>query len=104
MIVYEVPLAIHADTYNGNPLCYAALAAPKSYLTLHLMPVYGSGELMRQLQHGFRDAGKPLDMGKACIHFRTADDLALDVIGRIIASVPLPRWVEIAQAGRRRQV
>jgi hypothetical protein len=41
-------------------------------------------------------------MGKACIHFRTADDLALDVIGEIVASISSDRWVEIAQAARRR--
>lgn len=30
MIVYEVPLATYPDTYNGQPLWLAALAAPKS--------------------------------------------------------------------------
>ena len=104
MIVYEVPLDKYSDTYNGHPLWLAALAAPKSYLTLHLMPVYGSAELLRELTNGFLAAGKKLDIGKACIHFQTAEDLALDVIGSIIASVPLTRWVEIAKASRRRQV
>jgi hypothetical protein len=102
MIVYEVPLATYPDTYNGHPLWFAALAAPKSYLTLHLMPVYGSPELMRRLRDGFQAGGKKLDIGKACIHFRKADDLALDVIGAIIASVPLSRWVAIAQAAKGR--
>jgi Domain of unknown function (DU1801) len=102
MIVYEVPLDKYPDTYNGHPLWFAALAAPKSYLTLHLMPVYGSPELLRQLTDGFMAAGKKLDIGKACIHFQTAEDLALDVIGSIIAKVPLTRWVEIAKAARKR--
>ena len=101
-IVYEVPLATYPDTYNRQPLWLAALAAPKSHLTVHLMPVYGSAELMRQLTDGFMAAGKKLDIGKACIHFQTAEDLALDVIGSIIARVPLTRWVEIAKAARRR--
>ena len=81
MIVYEVPLAKYPDTYNGQALWYAALAAPQSYLTLHLLPVYGSAELMKRLR---------------------ADDLALEVIGEIVAAVPLTRWVEIARAARRR--
>jgi len=101
MIVYEVPLARYPDSYNGQPLWFAALAAPKSHLTLHLMPVYGSADLMRRLSEGFLAAGKKLDIGKACIHFQTADDLALEAIGNIIASVPLARWVEIARAARR---
>lgn len=104
VIAYEVPLATYPDTCNGQPLWFAALAAPKSYLTLHLMPVYGSPALMRRLRSGFRAAGKKLDIGKACIHFHSAEDLALDVIGSIIAGVPLPKWVEIAKASARRRV
>src|SRR5262245_44372430 len=82
MLVYQVPLKRYTDTYNGHPLWYVALALEKSYLSLHLMPVYGDPEQARQLKDGFKAAGKKLDMGKACIHCKTADDLALDVIGR----------------------
>ena len=102
MIVYEVPLERYADTYNKQPLWYAALAAEKNYLTLHLLTVYGSGALKGKLEDGFRAAGKKLDMGKGCIRFRAADDLALDVVGEVVASVPLERFVAIAQAARRR--
>jgi hypothetical protein len=102
MLVYQVPLARYADTYNGHPLWYVALASETSYLSLHLMPVYGDPEQARRLKDGFKAAGKKLDMGKACIHFKTADDLALDIIGQIVASTPLERWVQIAQAARRR--
>lgn len=101
MIVWEVPLERYPDTYNGQPLWYAALAAEKSYLSLHLMPVYGSKPLREKLEAGFDAAGKKLDMGKACIHFRTASDLALDAVGEAVASVPLEGWVAIAQAARR---
>jgi hypothetical protein len=103
MLVYQVPLKRYADTYNGQPLWYVALASEKSYLSLHLMPVYGDASQLRRLEDGFERAGKKLDMGKACIHFRTADDLALDVVGQVVASTPLDRWVEIAQAARRRR-
>jgi hypothetical protein len=102
MLVYQVPLARYADTYNGQPLWYAALASEKSYLSLHLMPVYGDSAQAKRLEDGFRRAGKKLDMGKACIRFRTAEDLALDVIGDIVAAIPVDRWVAIAEAARRR--
>jgi hypothetical protein len=102
MLVYQVPLARYPDTYNGHPLWYVALASEKSYLSLHLMGVYGSAPLAKRLEAGFRAAGKKLDMGKACVRFRSADDLALDVIGEIVGSVPLDRWVAMAQAARRR--
>ena len=103
MLVYQVPLGDYPDTYNGQPLWYAALAAPKSYLTLHLMTVYGSPTLAKQVEDGFRAAGKKLNIGKACIRFQTADDLALDVIGRAVAAVPMDRWVDIAKAAKRRR-
>jgi Domain of unknown function (DU1801) len=101
MLVYQVPLKRYPDTYNGKPLWYVALASEKSYLSLHLMPVYGSATLAKQLADGFRSAGKRLDMGKGCVHFKTADDLPLDVIGRIVATIPPDRWIEIAQAAKR---
>lgn len=102
VLAYEVPLDRYPDTYNGQPLWVAALGAPKSYLTLHLMGVYASPELRRRLADGFTAAGKKLDMGKACVRFRKADDLALGVIGEIVAALPLEKWVAIVRASRRK--
>jgi len=102
VLAYEVPLERYPDTYNGQPLWYAALGAPKSYLTLHLMSVYASPKLAGRLADGFRAAGKKLDMGKACVRFRKADDLALEAVGEVIGSLSLEEWVAIAKAARRR--
>ncbi|MCA9284646.1 MAG: DUF1801 domain-containing protein [Phycisphaerales bacterium] len=102
MLVYQVPLATYGDTHNGHPLWYVALASEKSYLSLHLLPIYGSRALADRLASGFQAAGKRLDRGKACIHFQSADDLPLECIGAIVASIPIERWIEIARAARRR--
>ena len=102
MIVYEVPLAVYPDTYNGHALWYAALGAQKNYLTLYLMGVYGSTTLQQALKDGFKAAGKKLDMGKACIRFQAADDLDLDTIGELVARVPLEEFVASAKSARRR--
>lgn len=102
MITYEVPLSRHPHTYNGRPLCYAALAAQKGYSTLHLMPVYGNAALTRKLKHGFRKAGKKLNMGKACIRFRRAEDLALDAVGKAVASTSLNQFIARAEKSRQR--
>ena len=102
MIMYGVPLKVYPDTYNGHPLCYAALAAQKNYSSLYLMSVYGSKPLLAELKAGFKKAGKKLDMGKSCIHFKRADDLDLDTIGKLIARLPVSKYVEIAKAARRR--
>lgn len=102
LLAYQVPLARYPDTYNGHPLWYVALASQKSYLSLYLMGAYGDAALARRVRDGFKAAGKKLDMGKSCIHFKRAADLPLDVIGDIVAAVPLERWVAIAEAARRR--
>jgi len=105
-ITYQVPLKRCPDTYNGQPLCYVAIAAQKNYLSLYLMTVYGDPEKQKQLKAGFTRAGKKLDMGKACIRFRTLDDLPLDTIADIIASTPVDTYVaayEDSRKGRARR-
>ena len=102
MLVYQVPLEQYPDTYNGHPLWYVALASERSYLSLHLMPVYGDKTLAARLEAGFRLAGKRLNMGKACLRFKTADDLALDAVGEVVAAIPVDRWIRIAQSARQR--
>ena len=89
MITYEVPLKVYPDTYNGNALWYAAVGAQKNYLTLYLMNAYGTPALAEKLRTGFKAAGKKLDMGKACIRFNAADDLALDTVGEVVGSTSL---------------
>src|SRR5262245_46822565 len=97
-IAWTVPLSVYPDTYNGQPLCYAALASQKNHMALYLMCAYGDGPLKKKLEAGFKAAGKKLDMGKACIRFKKLDDLPLDVIGEIAGAVPMKRYVELARA------
>jgi len=100
MITYRVPLSVYPDTYNKQALWFAALASMKNYMTLHLLPVYMNPPLEQKLREGFTVAGKKLDMGKGCIRFRSADALALDTIGEIVASLPMERWIEIAKKAK----
>jgi uncharacterized protein YdhG (YjbR/CyaY superfamily) len=100
MICYSVPLSAYRDTYNKQPLMYAALASQKNYLSLYLMSVYGDNQLDRQLRAAFAAEKKKLDMGKSCIRFKRADDLPLDAIGDVVAAVPMDRWIEIAKSVR----
>jgi len=101
MITYEVPLEPHAKTYNGQPLCYAGLAAQKNYLSLYFMPV--DARVLARLKAAFKQAGKKLDMGKSCIRFKQADDLPLDAIGAEIAAVPPDRFVAFVESVRMRR-
>ncbi len=102
MIAYEVPLERYPTTYNKQPLCYAGLAAQKNHYALYLMCVYGSAELLQEFRDDFKKAGKKLDMGKSCVRFHKLDDLPLEAIGRMIARIPVQRWIEIYEASRKR--
>jgi hypothetical protein len=102
MITYEIPLERYPDTYNGQPLAYAALAAQKSYYALYLTCAYQDQGSAAWIAEEFRKAGKKLDMGKSCLRFKKLDDLPLDVIGQVIASTSPDQYIARHEAGRRK--
>ena len=53
MITWSVPLSRLAETYNKQPLMYAALAAQKNFNAIYLMGVYGDAERARRFTEGF---------------------------------------------------
>jgi len=89
MISYEVPLERYPDTYNGQPLSYAALASQKNHMAVYLMGIYGSDSLRARFEDAYRATGKRMDIGKSCVRFRRLDDLPLDVIGDAVGAVTL---------------
>lgn len=89
MITYEVPLSTYPDTYNGQPLAYAAIASQKQHMSVYLMGIYGSESLRARFEDEYRATGKRMDIGKSCVRFRKLDDLPLDVVGRAVAAVSL---------------
>ena len=93
MICYTVPLSRFSSTYNGQALCYAALAAQKNYHSLYLMNVYGSPAEEKRFRARFKASGHKLDMGKSCVRFRSADDLPLDLIGETIAATSVDDFI-----------
>lgn len=97
-IGWTVPLSVYPDTYNGQPLCYAALANQKNHMALYLMAAYAEGPIKQRLVKGFRAAGKKLDMGKSCVRFKRLADLHLPAIGVAIAALPVKEFVRRAQA------
>ena len=102
-ITYEIPLSMFPDTYNKHPLTYVALGAEKNYNTLHLMAPYGDPKQRKQLEDEFATAGKKLDMGKACVHFKSADDLPLTALGKLIAAVPPDKFIEAYHESRKKK-
>ena len=97
MITYEVPIKRNPNTYNRQPLMYAALSAQKHHCSLYLTAAYLSEEHANLITEGFAKAGKKLDMGKSCIRFKQVDDLALSVIGTILSSYTVDSFLEASR-------
>jgi hypothetical protein len=100
MIGYVVPRTRLAETYNGQPLMYAALAAQKNFNSVYLMGVYSDESRGKKFAEAFARAGKKLDIGKSCIRFKRAEDLALDAIGDSIASLSVDDYVALYEKSR----
>lgn len=87
MIGWGIPLSRYPETYNQQPLSYVALAAQKNNYSLYLMGVYGNAGQETKLRAAAAAQGKKLDMGKSCLRFKRAEDLPMDAIGELIASM-----------------
>lgn len=103
MIGYAVPHRLFPDGYHCDPkqpLPFGGLAAQKNACSLYLMPLYGDAKLLQWFTSEWKKTGKKLDMGKACIRFKKADDLALDVIAATLRKVSLQAYVDAYVASR----
>ena len=94
MIGYVIPLERYPVPYNGQALQYAALASQKNYMSLYLMNVYSDEAVERWFVDRYKDSGKRLDMGKACVRFKSLQDLPIDLVGEAIALTPVDRFIE----------
>jgi len=92
VINWGIPLEEFSNTHNGQPLCYVGLGAQKNYNSLYLMGTHDSSNgkytspfSEKLLVDAFKKAGKRLDMGKCCLHFKQLDDLELTSVAKVIA-------------------
>lgn len=97
MIGWYVPHHVFPPGYHVDPkqpLPYACLASQKNYLSLYLMSIYADDTPDEQwFRKRWATSGKKLDMGKSCIRFKRAEDLALDVIGEALQRVGVARHI-----------
>ena len=100
MLSYVVPLSEFADTYNGQPLMYIALASQKQYMSLYLTTVYADPALSDWFKQRYLATGKKLNMGKSCVRFRKLADLPLDLVAEVTALTPLATFLDEARASR----
>lgn len=97
MIAYYIPLEDFSDTYNGEPLGLAGIAAQRNYNSLYLMTVYGDTKIEKWFKERYKASGKKLDMGKSCVHFKKAEDMPLDLIAETIAKVPKDAYIKYVE-------
>lgn len=101
MIGYYVPHSVYPPGYHCDPkqpLPFAALASQKHYMSIYLMSVYGDPKAESAFRAAWAKTGKKLDMGKCCIRFKRLDELALDLIGDIIRSMPARKRIALYEA------
>ena len=101
MIAYQVPLETYPDTYNGEPLMYAALASQKNHMAVYLTAVYSEEGTRVAFEEAYQATGKKLDMGKSCVRFKKLDDLPLELIGKTIGETGVERFVTEVEAARK---
>lgn len=104
MIGYYVPHSLYPAGYHCNPklpLPFAGLASQKQHMSLYLMSMYDEGDGIGEFRKAWAKTGKKLDMGKCCIRFKKLDDLALDLIAKSIANMPVKKWIEYYETSLR---
>ena len=96
MIGYVVPHSVFPAGYHCNPkqpLGYMALACGKNYFSLHMLALYFDPQQQTTLEEEFSNAGKKLNMGKACVRFKSLDDLALVPLGNAISRMTVDKYI-----------
>lgn len=97
MISYEVPLSLSGDTYNHQPLNYAAIASQKQYISVYLS-IYAEPEALEEFKKRWAKSGKKLNMGKSCVRFRDISDADLDAISWAIKRSSAKQYLKIVQS------
>jgi uncharacterized protein YdhG (YjbR/CyaY superfamily) len=97
MITYQIPLTTYADTYNNQPLMYAALASQKNHMAVYLTGIYISDNSREEFETAYKATGKRFDVGKSCVRFKKLEDLPLHLIGKTISSVSTAELIKRTQ-------
>ena len=103
MITYEVPLETCPDTYNGQPLMYAALASQKRHMAVYLTGLYMVKEQHDRFVTEWKARGTRLDMGKSCVRFRKLEQVELDLVGGAIAAFSVDEFVALHEQVQRKK-
>jgi hypothetical protein len=98
MIVWSVPHSSYPEGYHcdpSKPLMLMRLSATKGGISLHHMGLYGSTPLLNWfISEWPKHSNKKLDMGKACVRFKSLNDVPLRLVGELATKLTPQQWVE----------
>ncbi len=100
-ISYYVPHSICPDGYHcdpAQPVPFADISGTHAKLRLDMFCLYVDREAKQRFVDAWKETGHKLDMGASCVRFKKLEDLALDVVGQTIASIPVTDFLERQEA------
>lgn len=100
-IRYVVPLAVYPAGYHcqlGQPLPFTDIAVRKRHVGLSLFCLYADPALKEWFRTAWLGAGKPLDMGQACVRIRRLADVPLDVVRRLFRRATVGAFIACYEA------
>ncbi len=95
-LAYFLPHTVYPNGYHCDPkqpLPFAGIASNKQRISLHLFCIYSSPDDVSWLEAEWAKTGKKLDMGKACIRFKTLEDIPLSLIGRLFKRMKAKKFI-----------
>ncbi len=101
MIGYYVPHSVFPPGYHCDPeqpLPFAGLAAQKNAYGLYLFGLYQNEAELARFRKAWAASGNKLDMGKACVRFKSLDSVPLNVVGEAIGRVTVATYIAAYQA------
>ena len=101
MLCYEVPLRTYPDTYNKEPLMYAALASQKNHYGVYLCGLYSFDKIQSRFVKACKKRGVKLNMGKSCIRLKSWDECQEDLIAEVVSAASVEDFVAHAKSLRK---
>lgn len=106
MIGYVIPHKLYPAGYHCDPtkpLPYMNVASQKNFIAVYHMGVYGDKKLLDWFTKEFKKASdKKLDMGKACIRFKKAEDIPYKLIGELAGKITAEQWMAVMDKYRKK--
>jgi hypothetical protein len=96
MIGYVVPHSVYPKGYQCNPklpLPFVNLGSQKNHMALYLMCIYGDAKADQEFRKAWEKTGRKLDSGKGCIRFKRLEDVPLEVVGQLVAGIPVADYI-----------